>query len=134
MGISGTQGSDWIATKLVFISIGTDGILWQASRIIPAQEHMASPIIRQKITGAIEGLPHAYKSAPLFLLMLPEDEFQETGLLYMYYQLKKLNFPVIYLGASVPLKDAAYFYEIKKPRFICLHLSSFPRQPRFENS
>ena len=33
---------------------------------------------------------------------------------------------MLYLGASVPLKDAAYVAEIKKPDYLYLHLTSFP--------
>jgi len=111
---------------LIFPFLEKTGTLWQTSRINPAQEHLATAIIRQKIISAIDQLPAPLQQKPLFLLLLPEDEHHELGLLLAYYLLKKEGRCVLYLGASVPLKDAAYVVEIKKPEFLYLHLTSFP--------
>lgn len=79
------------------------GYLWQTGTITPAQEHFASNIIRRKISVAIDGLLANFsESSKKFLLFLPEGENHEIGLLYTYYQLKKQNHLVTYLGASVP--------------------------------
>lgn len=43
-----------------------------------------------------------------------------------YFLLKKEGVPVLYLGASVPLKDVNYVVDIKKPAYLYLHLTSFP--------
>ena len=111
---------------LVFPFLERTGTLWQTSRINPAHEHLATAIIRQKIISAIDRLPTAQEQTPLFLLFLPEDEHHELGLLLAYYLLKKEGRCVLYLGASVPLKDAAYVADIKTPEFLYLHLTSFP--------
>jgi DNA-binding transcriptional MerR regulator len=116
---------------LVFPFLEKTGILWQADRINPAQEHVVSNIIRQKIISALDSLPFSRKKEPLFLLFLPEDEHHELGLLFVYYLLKARNLPVIYLGANVPLADVFYVLQIKQPSFLYLHLTSFPGRLHF---
>lgn len=113
-------------TALIFPFLDRTGMLWQASRINPAHEHLATAVIRQKIISAIDRLPLPTIEQPLFLMLLPEDEHHELGLLLVYYLLKQRGLPVIYLGASVPLKDAAYVCSIKSPRYIYLHLTTLP--------
>jgi methanogenic corrinoid protein MtbC1 len=46
------------------------------------------------------------------------------GLLLVYYLLKKRGAEVFYIGANVPLKDAQFVAEVKKPDFIYIHLTS----------
>jgi DNA-binding transcriptional MerR regulator len=116
---------------IIFLFLEKVGILWQTNRINPAHEHVATCIIRQKLISAIDQLPMSPKAGPLFLLFLPESEHHELGLLFVYYLLKKQNFPVIYLGANVPLKDVLYVVEHKIPNHLYLHLSSFPVKQNF---
>lgn len=118
-------------TSIIFYFLQKIGILWQTGRINPAHEHLVSNIIRQKLVAAIEALPLVQKEQPLFLLLLPEDQHHELGLLYVYYLLKAKGAPVMYLGASVPLKDAQYVMELKKPAYVYLHLSSTPSKAAF---
>lgn len=114
--------------ELIFQFLERVGILWQTSKIIPIQEHIVSNIIRQKIISAIENAEINESKKQTFLLLLPEDEHHEMGLLYVYYLLKKHGFSVIYLGASVPLIDIQYINQKKKPDFLYLHITSFPYQ------
>lgn len=118
-------------TTIVFHFLQKIGILWQTGRINPAHEHLVSNIIRQKLVAAIEALPLPQHGQPLFLLLLPEDEHHELGLLYVYYLLKAKGAPVMYLGASVPLKDAQYVIQLKKPSYVYLHLSTTPSKGAF---
>ena len=104
------------------------GILWQTNKIIPVQEHIVSNIIRQKLVRAIDDLAFAQRKSPLFVLLLPENEHHEMGLLFVYYLLRKKNFPVIYLGANVPLKDVSYLFKLAAPQYLYLHLTSLPMQ------
>lgn len=117
-------GIEATITSIIFFFLEKIGILWQTGRINPAHEHIVSNIIRQKLVAAIEGLPLSTKEFPLLLLLLPENEHHELGLLFVYYLLRQRGLPVLYLGANVPLKDAAYIVKIKKPQYIYLHLSA----------
>lgn len=117
---------------LIFQFLEKVGILWQTSRINPAQEHLTSNIIRQKIISAIDALTQVKTKENLHLLFLPEDEHHELGLLFVFYLLKKAQVPVIYLGANVPLADVHYVVKVKQPSTLYLHFTSFPRKLQFE--
>jgi MerR family transcriptional regulator, light-induced transcriptional regulator len=104
------------------------GILWQTNKIIPVQEHIVSNIIRQKLVRAIDDLPFVSRTSPLFVLLLPENEHHEMGLLFVYYLLRKKNISVIYLGANVPVKDVSYLFKLVAPQYLYLHLTSLPMQ------
>jgi MerR family transcriptional regulator, light-induced transcriptional regulator len=120
-------------TSIIFSFLDKVGILWHTSHIIPAQEHVVSNIIRQKILVAIDAVPVVKKEQPLFVLFLPQGEFHELGLLYVLYLLRCQKLPVVYLGADVPLKDLKFVVETKKPRYLYLHLTSFPRKQKFQS-
>lgn len=113
-------------TTVIFQFLEKTGILWQTGRINPAHEHIVSNITRQKIITAIEALPPATKKSPRVLLLLPEYEYHELGLLFVYYLLKQKGHSTIYLGANVPLKDALYVAQLKGMDFVYMHLTSIP--------
>jgi MerR family transcriptional regulator, light-induced transcriptional regulator len=123
-------GIEQTISGLIFSFLERVGILWQTNRLRPVQEHIVSAIIRQKIINAIENLPFAEKTSPLFILFLPEGEHHEMGLLYVYYLLRKHGLPTIYLGANVPLKDMEYILQLKRPDYVYFHLVAFPSMPR----
>jgi MerR family transcriptional regulator, light-induced transcriptional regulator len=119
-------------TGIVFSFLEKVGILWHTNHIVPAQEHVVSNIIRQKIIVAIEAVPLVKKEQPLFVLFLPQGEFHELGLLYVLYLLRSQKLPVVYLGADVPLKDVKFVIETKKPKYLYLHLTAFPQKQQFQ--
>jgi DNA-binding transcriptional MerR regulator len=120
-------GIEKTITTIIFNFLEKIGILWQTNKIIPVQEHIVSNIIRQKLVSAIDSLPFVNKESPLFLLLLPEGEHHEMGLLFVYYLLKNNQLPVIYLGANVPAKDVSHLFKVKSPKYLYLHLTTFPR-------
>ncbi|MGZ3958557.1 MAG: MerR family transcriptional regulator [Flavisolibacter sp.] len=126
------HGIEKTLPTILFPFLEKVGILWQTNKIIPIQEHIVSNIIRQKIVRAIEDLPLPQAPKPLFVLLLPENEHHELGLLFVYYLLRKKGIPVIYLGADVPFKDISYLLSVKSPGYLYLHLTSFPRQQSFQ--
>jgi MerR family transcriptional regulator, light-induced transcriptional regulator len=115
-------------TEIIFYFLEKVGILWHTNHIVPVQEHVVSNIVRQKILSAIDDLPLVHKQEPVFLLFLPEDEYHEMGLLFVYYLLRKRKLPVIYLGSNAPIKDVQFLFEHKVPDYLYLHLTSFPRR------
>lgn len=123
-------GIEQTISGIIFSFLERVGILWQTNRLRPVQEHIVSAIIRQKIINAIENLPFAEKTSPLFILFLPEGEHHEMGLLYVYYLLRKQGLPTIYLGANVPLKDMEYILQLKRPDYVYFHLIAFSNVAR----
>ena len=119
-------------TGLLFRFLDKTGILWQTGRINPAHEHIVSNIIRQKLLAALETLPSQTRKKPLLLLLLPEGAHHELGLLFVSYLLKQRGLSFIYVGANVPLKDAGYVVNIKKPKYVYLHITSIPVKLNFQ--
>ena len=110
--------------RIIFPFFERIGILWQTGHINPAQEHLITNIIRQKLIVGIDQAKPLMKVKRSFLLFLPEREHHELGLLLVYYLLKRRGAEVFYIGANVPLKDAQFVAETKKPDFIYIHLTS----------
>jgi len=118
------NGIEKTIVKIVFPFFDRIGILWQTGHINPAQEHLTSNIIRQKLLVGIDQAKPILKINKSFLLFLPEREHHELGLLLVYYLLKRRGVNVFYIGANVPMKDAQFVAEAKKPDYIYIHLTS----------
>jgi DNA-binding transcriptional MerR regulator len=117
------KGIDKAIHYLVFPFLDKIGILWLTNNIHPAQEHLVTNIIRQKLIVGIESVISHLAPDRKIILFLPEGEHHELGLLYIYYLLKSRGVQVIYLGANVPLSDLEYITTSKKPDFVYTHLT-----------
>ena len=118
------KGVEKLINEIVFPFLEKIGILWVTNNINPAQEHLVTNLIRQKIIIGIETTVSQIKSNKTVLLFLPEGEFHELGLLYVYYLLKTKGVKVLYLGADVPLDDLDYVVKKKKPDYLFTHLTT----------
>lgn len=126
------KGIEKAIHTLIFPFLERVGILWQTNHINPAQEHLVTNIIRQKILVGIEGATNRFPTGKTILLFLPEAEFHELGLLYVYFLLKSRGVKVYYLGANVPMKDVAYIANLKKPGYIYTHITSAVGQQKMD--
>jgi methanogenic corrinoid protein MtbC1 len=108
------------------------GVLWITDHINPAQEHLVSNIIRQKLIVGIESVKPIMRIQKTVLLFLPEAEYHELGLLFIQYLLKSRGIDTLYLGANVPLEDVEYVVNIKKPDYLYTHLTSVSNSFSFE--
>jgi DNA-binding transcriptional MerR regulator len=120
----GQKGVDKTITEIVFPFLERVGILWMTNHINPAQEHLATNLLRQKIILGIERLPAVSEHNKNVILFMPEGEYHEIGLLFVYFLLKQEGIYVNYLGANVPMKDLVYLTDIKKPNYVFCHLTS----------
>lgn len=126
------KGIERTITQIIFPFMEKIGILWLTNHINPAQEHLVSNIIRQKLMVGIEGITTALKVNKTVLLFLPEGEYHELGMLFMYYILKSRGISTIYLGANVPLNDVEYVVNLKKPDYLYSHLTSVGHNFNFD--
>jgi len=117
------KGIDKTIHEIIFPFLHRIGILWMTNHIHPAQEHLVSNIIRQKLIVGIEGIITYTKVDRTVLLFLPEGEHHELGLLYVYYLLKAHGVKVLYLGADMPLKDIEFVCKYKNPDYLYTHLT-----------
>ena len=119
-----SKGIERTITQIVFPFLERIGILWLTNHINPAQEHLVTNIIRQKLIIGIENTDYIEAPVKTAVLFLPEYEHHELALLFVYYLLKRKGIRVLYLGANVPLVDVAYIAKLKKPDFLYTHLTS----------
>jgi len=120
----GQKGIDKTILEIIFPFMERVGILWVTNHINPAQEHLATNVIRQKIILGIEKLPPILQYSKRIVLFMPEGEYHEIGLLYVQYLLKQRGFYVDYLGANVPMVDLRYLSEFHKVDYLYCHLTS----------
>ncbi|MEO6671526.1 MAG: MerR family transcriptional regulator [Ferruginibacter sp.] len=126
------RGIERAIVQIIFPFMNKIGILWLTNHINPAQEHLVSNMIRQKLIVGIEGVTAPVKLKKTILLFLPEGEYHELGLLFMYYLLKSRGATVIYLGCNVPLRDIEYVVNLKKPDYLYAHLTTVSQNFNFD--
>ncbi len=118
------RGIEKTINQIIFPFMERIGVLWITGHINPAQEHLVSNIIRQKLIVGTETVVSHLKVDQTGLLFLPEGEFHELGLLFIQYLLKSRGISVLYLGANVPIEDVEYIINAKNPDFLYTHLTS----------
>ena len=126
------KGIEKTIIQILFPFLERIGILWLTNHINPAQEHLVTNIIRQKLIVGIDSVKRTILSNSTVLLFLPEGEHHELGLLLVHYLLKRSGINVLYLGANVPLKDVEYVAGLKDPDFLYAHLTSVANNFNFE--
>lgn len=126
------KGIEKTITQIIFPFLEKIGILWLTNHINPAQEHLVSNIIRQKLIVGIEQCNCSVTINKKVLLFLPEGEYHELGLLFMHFLLRSRGVYSIYLGCSIPLEDVEYVARIKQPDYIYAHLTSMGHKFNFD--
>lgn len=127
-----THGIDRAISQIIFPFLHRIGILWLTNHIHPAQEHLVSNIIRQKLIVGIEGAVSFRQIPCTVLLFLPEGEHHELGLLYVHYLLRSHGIKALYLGADVPLKDVEFVSRYKAPDYLYTHVTGITGNFNFE--
>lgn len=126
------RGIEKAITLIIFPFLERIGILWVTNHINPAQEHLVSNVIRQKLISGINSTTTHLKVNKSVLLFLPEGEHHELGLLFVHYLLKSRGAKVYYVGANVPLQDIDFVVQLKNPDIIYTHLTSIGQNFNFE--
>ena len=126
------RGIEKTITFIIFPFLERIGILWQTDHINPAQEHIITNIVRQKIIVGIESIITPFSVKSSVLLFMPENEHHELGLLFLQYLLKSRGVKTIYLGANVPVKDLEFVVGLKKPDYVYTHLTTVIKEFNFD--
>ncbi|RLB03305.1 MAG: MerR family transcriptional regulator [Deltaproteobacteria bacterium] len=102
------------------------GVLCENGTINPVQGHFISNLIRQKLIVAIDKENEEQMSATghRMIFFMPENEWQEMGLLFYSLIARKAGIDVVYLGASVPLDSLKNMYHIDDNDMLFLSLDS----------
>jgi DNA-binding transcriptional MerR regulator len=118
------RGIEKSISQIIFPFMERIGMLWLTDHINPAQEHLVTNIIRQKLIVGIDSIVSHVNVEAHVLLFLPEGEYHELGLLYMNYLLRNRGIRTLYLGANVPIDDVEYVVRLRKPDYLYTHLTS----------
>lgn len=89
-------------SKIIYPFLEHVGSLWRTNRTVPANEHFVSNLIRRRLLAAIDNLPIAPQRANRLLLLNPEGEAHELGLILADYIARKAGWSTYYLGQNVP--------------------------------
>ena len=126
------KGIEKTINEIIFSFLERVGILWVTNHINPAQEHLATNVLRQKIIYGIEKLPPITKHNKRVILFLPEAEYHEIGLLFVHFLLKLNGVYVDYLGANVPMVDLEYLVKTNKVDYLFSHLTLPAKKFKFD--
>ncbi len=118
------KGIEKTITEIIFPFLERVGILWITNHINPAQEHLSTNLIRQKIILGIEKLPKIPTSNKHIVLFMPEGEYHEIAILFVQFLLKQKGYSIDYLGANVPSVDIKYLTENKKVDHLYAHITA----------
>ena len=112
--------------KVILPFLDRIGTLCENGTINPAQRHFISNLIRQKLIVAIDKENEEEKpvSGRRMVFFMPENEWQEMGLLFYSLIARKIGIDVVYLGASVPLDSLKNMYHIDDNDMLFLSLDS----------
>jgi DNA-binding transcriptional MerR regulator len=109
------------------------GVMWQAGTVNPAQEHLVTNLVRQKMMAAIDALcPVQPCEARRWVLFLPEGEMHELALLFMNYALRFRGNHVLYLGQNMPVTELKAVCESYQPYALCTVLTAVPERDRVQ--
>lgn len=122
------HGFEHTMTRIVSLYFERIGIMWQTDAIDPAQEHFVSNLVRNRIISQSDNL-HIDASLPTIVLLLPENELHEIGLLYYNYHFRKLGHKTIYLGALVPIDNLQRIAQIAKAEVLITSLTNSLSNP-----
>ncbi|WP_452231015.1 MULTISPECIES: MerR family transcriptional regulator [unclassified Lacinutrix] len=105
-------------TDLIYPFLNQVGVLWGINKVMPAQEHFISNLIKKKMFASIDLLAYPHKGAPSILMFLTEGEYHEIGLLLAYYIAREMGWKVYYLGQNVPTENIKQVIEEVKPELM----------------
>ncbi|MBT2557102.1 MerR family transcriptional regulator [Hymenobacter sp. ISL-91] len=105
------------------------GIMWQAGTVNPAQEHLITNLLRQKMLAGTDALPPVSPaSARRWVLFLPEREMHELALLFMNYVLRARRHHVLYLGQNLPAAELVAVCASYQPHALLTVMTAVPER------
>jgi DNA-binding transcriptional MerR regulator len=87
------------------------GLLWMTNHIIPAQEHFASQIIRNRIIDATDALEQVPEQSNNVVIFSPPGELHEIPLLFVNYLLLSNGVRTTYFGCDIDMDTLSSYDE-----------------------
>ncbi len=117
--------------RIIFPFLQKVGVLWVTNHLNPAQEHLVSNVIRQKLISGIDQQKVKIATAKTICLFLPEGEYHELALLFVNYLMRHRGIKTIYAGCHTPFKDLDTIVNQYRPDFLYSHITS-TKSSRFD--
>ncbi len=108
-----------LLTELITPALAEIGEKWQRSEISISIEHLTTNYLRHKTLIWMLSSPPVKPVRPILLACAPQ-EWHEGSLLILGTLLRRRQWPIAYLGQSVPLSDLAKYIEEKNPSLVVL--------------
>ncbi|MET4107123.1 MerR family transcriptional regulator [Hymenobacter sp. UYP22] len=122
-------GFEQAVLRVVYPFLQRIGVMWQAGTVNPAQEHLVTHLIRQKLMAATDALPPVQPAtARRWVLFLPEREMHELALLFMNYVLRSRGHHVLYLGQNLPIAEIEKVCSAYQPYAAVTVLTAVPER------
>jgi DNA-binding transcriptional MerR regulator len=91
--------------EVILPTLTSIGDAWHDGKINVATEHLSSNFLRQHLLMWMITGPQPYANVPPVVLACAPDEWHEGSLMVTGVLLRRLRWPVAYLGQNVPLPD-----------------------------
>jgi DNA-binding transcriptional MerR regulator len=91
--------------EVVSPALNDVGEAWHEGKISVATEHLASNFLRQHLLIWMMTGPQPYAGVPPVILACAPEEWHEGSLIIIGVMLRRLRWPVAYVGQNVPLAD-----------------------------
>jgi len=102
------------------------GCAWEEGRATVATEHFTTNFLRHRLLTWMVASPTPLPVRPVVLACAP-GEWHEGSLLIVGALLRRLRWPIAYLGQSVPLSDlVAFVEEIEPPLVVFVAMTEEP--------
>jgi MerR family transcriptional regulator, light-induced transcriptional regulator len=108
-----------LTLNVVGPALNAIGESWEHGQITVASEHLASNYLRHRLLMWMVTGPSPRTASPIILACGP-GEWHEGSLLMLGVLLRRLGWPVAYLGQNVPFHDLAKFIEQIHPPAVVL--------------
>ena len=103
-----------IVLEMIGPTLHAIGVGWAKGTVDVATEHLAANHLRNFLLTWMRVGPPAYSTNPVVLACAP-GELHEGSLLMLGVLLRRLRWPILYLGQTMPLADLAIFVEDLNP-------------------
>ncbi|MCU0384434.1 MAG: MerR family transcriptional regulator [Flavihumibacter sp.] len=108
---------------IIFPLLNLIGNKWLCDRVIPAQEHFCSELVKKKLLLATDGLETVFtENTRTVLLFTPTGESHEIPILFMQYLLKKNGTKSVYYGKNADIQVLKKICEMHHASHLYFHL------------
>jgi len=122
-GLFSQMGLEKSMIHVIYPFLNHIGLLWMTGNVIPAQEHFACNIIRNKIFASINALPKTEGIAVRkIILFCPPGEYHEIPLLLVQYLLKRRGISHVFFGVNTSLELIKEYLSVNQATHLFFHL------------